>query len=166
MDQLRSLLEQKKDIQIARKQLSLLGIGGFISSIIRGIVVLFSWYLMKESPNYMWVDNMFLMPLNNWIAFFLFIKMISNLIPTVMLFYVIYFVPNQSGKIKKLEIRNKDIKLSSSDSITSENDADIANIKKYTEDEGFLYNQVERNKSPTLMDRKSYNKFKISNDLE
>ena len=92
--------------------------------------------------------------------------MISNLIPTVMLFYVIYFVPNQSGKIKKLEIRNKDIKLSSSDSITSENDADIANIKKYTEDEGFLYNQVERNKSPTLMDRKSYNKFKISNDLE
>ena len=107
---------------------------------------------------------MFMMPLNNWIALFLFVKMIANLIPTVMLFYVIYFVPSQSGKIKKFEIRNEIIKLSSSNSICSENDADIVNIKKYNEDAGFLYNQNERDKSPTLMDRKSFQGYKDPND--
>ena len=114
----------------------------------------------------MWVDNMFLMPLNNWIALFLFIKMVSNLIPTVMLFYVIYFVPNQSGKIKRLEIRNEIIKLSSSESIVSENDADMVNIKKYNEDAGFLYNQDERNRTHTQMERVTFNAYKGSNEIQ
>ena len=87
------------------------------------------------------------------------------MLPTFMLFYVIYFVPNQSGKIKKLAMYDENISIRSS-TIDSQRDVDINYIKRSNEDDGFLFNVQERNKTQTIMDRISFNDYRSSNGFE
>lgn len=90
--------------------------------------------------------------MSNWVAFFLFFKLLTNLIPTVILFYVIYYIPNKSGKIKKIEIHTEKITLSSSDHL--ENEEDFAKLKE--DDNICLYDDIDKIKSRTTVDEGLY----------
>lgn len=99
--------------------------------------------------------------MTNWIAFFLFIKLISNLLPTILLHYVIYYVPRQAGKIKEYQIRGDNITITSSRTLSS-SDEEIKNLKDSVADTNFLYDDDQRIKSNTLMDKKSGFRFSKS----
>lgn len=71
--------------------------------------------------------------MTNWVAVYLCFKTLTNLIPTIILFYVIYYIPNQSGKIKRIQIRGDDITITNSNSLVS-NDSDIMNLKDNNND--------------------------------
>ena len=60
---------------------------------------------------------------------------------------------------------NEDISIRSS-TFDSQKDVDVSDIKKSNEDEGFLFNKQERNKTSTIMDRKSFNGNRSSYDFE
>lgn len=72
---------------------------------------------------------MYFRPMSNAVAGFLIFKLFTNLVPTVLMFIVIYSFPNWSGKVKRIEIHENDITISSMNSV-EEDDADIDVINK------------------------------------
>lgn len=52
--------------------------------------------------------------MNTPVGLFLWYSLLVNFIPTIILFYVIYYVPNKSGKIKRLQYRSENITITSS----------------------------------------------------
>lgn len=128
--QLRSMLNQDEDEKETKKQLYVLGIGGFVCSVIRLIRVIVSYILIKHSKNYVCSQNLFYKPMSSDIAVFLWFKAFTNFGPTLVLFYVIYYVPNQEGKIKQINLIKHDTISLSQNSANFGEDSDEKGIRE------------------------------------
>lgn len=103
------MLDRDKDVKMAKKQLKIIGYGGIISALFRFSETIGSHLLIKLSDDYVWHDDLYFVPLSNGVAAFLFYKTLVNLIATLMLFYVVYYIPARSGKVQKINLIENDI---------------------------------------------------------
>jgi hypothetical protein len=99
---LRDLLNQKEDYKQAEKKLWIITIGGLIASVFRAARAIGAHILIKTSDDYVCKQGMYFYATTNVTEIFVWYSFIVNFIPTILLFYVVYFMPRRSGQISKL----------------------------------------------------------------
>ena len=71
--------------------------------------------LINHSENYVWEQNMYFVALNNATDLFMWYRFIVSFLPTVLMLYVIYFIPNRQGQISHYNESKNNIKIVDSD---------------------------------------------------
>ena len=108
--ELRQLLNEKDDLREARRKLWIVSIGLFISSIFRAARALIGQFLIKNSKYYVCRQGMYFVALNEVTQLFIWYRFIVNFLPTILLFYVIYYIPNRSGQISHINEHKEGVK--------------------------------------------------------
>ena len=112
-----------------------------------------------------------MVPMNNWIALYLMLQEISELLPTITLNYVIFYVPNRKNKITKLIHIENLISLSSKGSSLSSGKIYDQLRELHTEvpNNTFLFDNDRRVKSKSLLENnflKNHTKYvKLNNSI-
>ena len=93
-------------------------------------------------------------PMNNWIAMYLILHEICELLPTITLNYVIFYVPNRQNKISKLIQIEDLISIPSNDSSLSSNKThnQLRELHHETPSNTFLFDSHRKEKSQSLLE--------------
>lgn len=113
--QLRVMLEQDEDLKEKKKRLMTVSVGLFVSSIFRAARTVVMEILISSSKNYVCKQGLYFQAQNNVTELFVWYVFLVSIIPTILLFYVIYYMPNRSGQVSNVNKKKHGVNVSNID---------------------------------------------------
>lgn len=109
---LRSLFNEKEDIKVKRFQITVLAWGLLIYTVIFVAISLLGDFLIYTSDGlFKCKHNMFFQPLSHTSALFIMTINYLSVSPSLLLWYVIYFIPKKYGKLSRNVFKNEKLRV-------------------------------------------------------